>query len=568
MQWIREQIVDTLSGEVSFPRERFLTLFKTPDTPERGDLALPCFPFGKELKKKPAEIAADFATRFSSMPIFSSVEAEGPFLNFRFSTPELAQHVLPLVLSENETYGEGKEGDGKTVVLDFSSPNIAKPIAFHHIRSTVIGNAIANLHQARGYKTMRINYLGDWGTQFGKLIVAYKRWGSREELEEKQIRHLLDIYVKFHAEAENDPNLEEEARGWFVRMEQNDEEALELWKLFYEISMKEFDRIYGLLGVRFDSFEGESKYRDRLDDVIKLVDETAGTQISKGALVVDLEAEKLPPCLLKKADGATLYATRDIAAAIDRFERFNFARSLYVVAHQQSMHFNQFFNVLKKMGNAWAERMTHVSFGMLQLADQTMSTRKGQVIFLEDVLKKAIDLSLAAIEEKNAELADKQTVAKQVGVGAIIFGDLVHRRTNDVTFEWERILNFQGETGVYVQYTHARCCSMLRKAALEDAVADWDASKLELAEEKEVIKLLGEFPERVLRACDDYDPSIVARHLIELCRAFNKVYNIEGYRFLDADPVMRATRMTLVQACAVVLRRGLTLLGLETPEEM
>ncbi len=567
MQRIREMIVDQLASRVSFPKTRFLSLFKQPDNAERGDLALPCFPFAKELKMKPDAIAAEFAEQFQDHAWFTKVEAAGPFLNFTYSGTALAKEVLPAVFAAPDRYGNSGSGDGQTVVLDFSSPNIAKPIAFHHIRSTVIGNALANLHEACGYRTVRINYLGDWGTQFGKLIVAYRRWGSEEELKTKEIRHLLDIYVRFHQEVETEPTLEEEARAWFKRMEDGDDEALALWRLFYDISMREFERIYSLLGVRFDHFEGESFYRKRLDETIEQVTQRAGTAISQGALVVDLEEDKLPPCLLRKADGATLYATRDIAAAMDRFERFGFERSLYVVANQQATYFKQLIRVLSKMEFDWAARITHINFGMLQLADQTMSTRKGQVIFLEDVLKKSIELSQKAIDEKNPDLANKEEVARQVGVGAIIFGDLVNRRTNDITFEWDRILNFQGETGVYVQYTHARCRSMLRKAGVPEPGA-LAVERLAAPEEKDVLKVIGQFPDRVQRACDDFDPSLVARHLIELCRSFNKLYNVPGYRFLDDDTALRATRLLLAQAVADVLKRGLDLLGVATPEEM
>ena len=566
MKWLREHAATRLSEKTGLAAESLSGSFKLPDNPERGDLALPCFLIARDMKRKPNEIAAELAELFTGDALFEKVEAAGPFVNFTYATRTLAERVLAEIAERGDAYGFGVEGQGQTVVLDFSSPNIAKPIAFHHIRSTVIGNALAKLHEARGYKTVRINYLGDWGTQFGKLIVAYRRWGDDDALNRDQIRHLLAIYVRFHQEAEKEPGLEDEAREWFARMERGDDEALKLWRLFYDISLKEFDRIYKRLGVRFDLFEGESRYRDRLDAVIEQVSQRAGTLESQGALVVEL-GEDMPPCLLRKADGATLYATRDIAAAMDRYERFAFDRSLYVVAVQQSMHFRQFFTVLDKMGCEWASRCRHVPFGMLQLADRTMSTRKGEVIFLDDVLDKSVALSLAAIEEKNPALPNKEEVARQVGVGAIIFGDLVNRRTNDVTFEWERILNFNGETGVYVQYTHARCRAILRKApARQNAAPDY--ARFTRAEERVVMKLLGQFPERIERACEDFEPSLVAQHLVDLCQAFNKVYNIEGYRFLDADQATREARLALAEAVAVVLKSGLGLLGVEAPEEM
>jgi len=464
MKFILEQIADRVSQEVPFDASAILGMFKTPDNPERGDIALPCFPFAKALKKAPQQLAAELETVFCGFEAFEQVKAEGPFLNFSIRPSWLAQKLLPQLLEEKASFGHAKAPTGKTMVIDFSSPNVAKPIGFHHIRSTVIGNALSNIFDAIGWKTERINYLGDWGTQFGKLIVAYKRWGNEETLRKEKIQHLLDLYVRFHKEVENEPAMEDEARAWFKRSEDKDPEALRLWKLFREISTEEFSRIYRMLGVHFDHFDGESLYSDRLDATVELVHKLAGTKISQGATIVDLEDENMPPCLLRKADGATLYATRDIAAAIDRYERFHYDLSLYVVAIQQSAYFKQLFSVLRRMGFEWHNRLAHVAFGMLHLADKKMSTRSGDFISLEEVLLKSIELSKQAIEEKNPDLAGKDEVARQVGVGAIIFGDLINRRTNDITFDWEKILNFNGETGVYLQYAYARARSMLRKA--------------------------------------------------------------------------------------------------------
>ncbi len=541
------------------------SLIKNEEGGERGDLALPCFVFAKQMKRNPKELAEELAEKFAGEERFANVEAKGPFLNFTFDAAWLSKQVLPEAVSRGEKWGWSETPAEKTVTIDFSSPNIAKPLAFHHLRSTSIGNALANLYEALGWRTVRINHLGDWGTQFGKLAVAFLKWGDERKLEQERIKHLLELYVRYTREAEDDPSLDAEARSLFLKMEQGDAEALALWKRFRDESLNEFNRLYGRLGIRFDTWDGESYYNDKLDDVVEEVERKVGTEISEGATIVRLDDLDIQPVLLKKSDGATLYATRDIAAAIDRFERFSYDLSLYVIGAQQSLHCKQFFAVLEKMGFDWAERLVHVPFGWLK----GMSTRKGQVVFLDDVLDEVMELSRKAIAEKNPDLPDADKVAEQVGVGAVIFGDLVNWRMNDVTFDWGRILNFQGETGVYVQYTHARCRSVLRKAGQPD-LNGFDPSRLDLPEEKNLLKLIGAFPETIEESATKYDPSKLARMLIETAKAFGRLWNMKekGYVFLEEDPDLRLARLALVTATANTLSSGLAILGLPAPEEM
>ena len=541
------------------------SLIKNEEGGERGDLALPCFVFAKKLRRNPKEVAEELAEAFAEEARFSKVEAKGPFLNFTFDAAWLSESVLPNAVECGKDWGRAESSAGKTVTIDFSSPNIAKPLAFHHLRSTSIGNALANLYEALGWRVVRINHLGDWGTQFGKLAVAFLKWGDETTLERDKIKHLLELYVRYTRESEADPSLDDEARSLFLRMEQGDEEALALWRRFREESLNEFNRLYSRLGIRFDTWDGESYYNDRLDDVVEEVEKKVGTEVSEGATIVRLDDLDIQPVLLKKSDGATLYATRDLAAAIDRFERFSYDLSLYVIGAQQSLHCQQFFAVLKKMGFDWADRLVHVPFGWLK----GMSTRKGQVVFLDDVLDEVVDLSRKAISEKNPGLPMADEVAEQVGVGAVIFGDLVNWRMNDVTFDWGRILNFQGETGVYVQYTHARCRSVLRKAGHPD-LKGFDPALLTLPEEKSLVKLIGAFPETIEEAAVQYDPSKLARMLIDTAKAFGRLWNMKekGYVFLEEDTTLRLARLALVTATANTLANGLSVLGVPAPKEM
>ncbi len=580
---IKRTIAAAAAAALQSREDEIIPLFKLPDKPEWGDLSLPCFTFAKAQKKAPNAIASFVAGEIAEqIDCVATVEAAGPYLNFKAKTEPLARRVLSEAVDFSKPLNLPDIGRNSWVVIDYSSPNIAKPIAFHHIRSTVIGSSLRRIHLALGYRTLGINYLGDWGTTQGKLICAFKRWGSPESLESEGIRHLLDVYVRFHKEAETDPSLKEEAKAWFVRCESGDEEALSVWRKFREISIREFDRIYKLLGVEFDAIDGESLYHKKAEEIFELARRKAGATDSEGAFVIPLDEYKLPPVLLRKADGATLYATRDIAAAIDRYERAPFEKSLYVVGSQQALYFSQLILALKKLGFDWADKMKHAPFGMLSIKDPdsgevtTGSTREGNLVFLEDVLNRSMELARRAVEEnaakRSAPLSEDEikVISRQVGVGAIIFADLTNRRINDVVFDWDRMLSMQGDTGVHVQYAHARCMNMLREAGALD-LTSFDASLYTREEERALLVSLSRYKETVVKAAAELEPSLLARYLLDLSGAFGKVYELfktEGYRFLDSNENVRRARLALAAATARVIKEGLALLGVEAPERM
>jgi len=582
MLHIKERIAATVAETLSVPAAEVMGFFKVPDRPEWGEISLPCFPFAKALRKAPQQIAADAAAAVEALPEVVSAKAMGPYLNIGIDHGKLAERLLPLLMTGGSDVVGTEDGADKCVAIDYSSPNIAKPIAFHHIRSTVLGQALGNIYAALGWRVERINYLGDWGTTQGKLIHAFLTWGNDDALSSEGIKHLLDIYVRFSREAKDNPDLEEQARAWFVKLEDGDPQAKELWQRFRDISISEFKRIYDLLGVDFDHYDGESMYYDKSESVFKLAAEKAGACESEGAYVIPLDDLELPPILLRKKDGATLYATRDIAAAMDRKERFGFDRSLYVVGSQQALYFRQLTEALRRMGCDWADTMHHVPFGMLSIKDpdtgevSTGSTRSGNVIFLEDVLARAMEKVRTSVQE-NAKrhalgLTDEEveTITRQVGSGAIIFADLSNRRSNNIVFDWDQMLAMNGDTGVKVQYSHARCASMLRQAEDCDTAA-FDTSHYTRPQERFLIATLARFPEVVRRAAEDYEPSLISRYLLDITEAFGGVYELfksEGYRFLDEDPAIRASRMALVKGTARILRDGLALLGIEAPEKM
>ncbi|MEA5082788.1 MAG: arginine--tRNA ligase [Lachnospiraceae bacterium] len=537
-----------------------------PPNTEMGDYAFPCFRLAKTLRKAPPLIAADMVANIVKPDFICEIKVEGAYVNFFTNKGMFAKEILENVINEKENYGKSTLGNGKTIVIDYSSPNIAKPFHVGHLRSTVIGNAIYKIHQFLGYNCEGINHLGDWGTQFGKLIVAYKNWGSKQAVEEHGIQELMRIYVKFHDEAENKPELEDEARSWFVKMQDGDEEALSLWKWFYEISMKEFDRVYAMLGVKFDAYTGESFYNDKMAAVVDELKEKKLLVESEGAMIVDLEEEKMPPCLIIRKDGGTLYATRDITAALYRKNKYNFEKCLYLTALDQNLHFAQWFKVIDKMGYEWSKNLVHVPFGLVSLDTGKLSTRKGNVVLMEELLNQAVNETKKIIEEKNPELPNKEEVAKQVGIGAVIFNDLYNGRIKDVVFSWERMLSFEGETGPYIQYTNARACSVLKKAGVTCVDTNVDFALLADESSAEVCKLLADFPNKLQDSAAKYEPSIVSRHLVNIAQAFNKFYHDNP--ILSSEENVKNARLTIVYAVKTVLTVGLGLLGINAPEQM
>ncbi|MEK4907126.1 arginine--tRNA ligase [Niallia sp. FSL R7-0648] len=558
---IKSELANVLATQldVELSPETIEQLLEKPKYDHLGDLAFPCFTLAKKLRKAPTLIAEEFSQKIES-PLIDHVEVVGAYINIFLNQQLIASKVIKEVLEQKEHYGDLPTNKG-VMTIDLSSPNIAKPFSMGHLRSTVIGNALGLIAEKNGYTPIRINHLGDWGTQFGKLIVAYKRWGNEEEVQKNPIKELLKLYVKFHEKADEDPSLNEEGRKWFNYLEQGNEEAINLWKWFRKESLEEFNKIYQLLGITFDSNDGEAFFNDKMGRVVELLKEKQLLVESEGAQVVELE--DFPPCLIKKRDGATLYATRDLAAAIYRQENYHFVKSLYVVGNEQTLHFKQLFQVLEKMGYDWAEGMAHIPFGMMLKDGKKMSTRKGKVVLLEEVLQAAIQLAEKNIEEKNPSLENKEEVAKQVGTGAIIFHDLKHYRLTDIEFSLEDMLKFEGETGPYIQYTHARACSLLRKGNFYPPAnidqLQWDQLSFP------IVKLLMDFPTIVEKAIVQYDPSEVAKYVIDLAKTFNKYY--AHVQILEENSGKEA-RLSLVYAVTLVLKEGLRLLGIAAPEAM
>ncbi len=546
-------------------QQQIYDMLEVPPNPQMGDLALPCFKLSKVLRKSPVQIAQDLAAVLPAEKGIARVESLSGYLNI-FMDPSVYIHdVLHWILTEQASYGSSKIGEGKNIVVDFSAPNIAKPFHIGHLRSTAIGNALYKLFAFMGYNCIGINHLGDWGTQFGKLIVAYKRWGDKERVETGQIKELMSIYIRFHTEAEKDPTLDDEARAWFVKMEQGDEEALSLWRWFVDISLKEFQKVYTLLDVTFDSYNGEAFYNDKMGPVIHELKEKNLLVESQGALIVDLEPYAMPPCLIVKTDGSTLYATRDIAAAIYRKNNYDFDKCIYVTGVSQNLHFKQWYKVIELMGYDWHKDLYHVPFGTVSLGGEKLATRTGKVVLLEDILSEAIKKTLETIEAKNPNMENKHEIARQMGVGAVIFSDLSSNRIKDVSFSWEEILNFDGETGPYVQYTHARCCSVLKKAEMEVSTS-FDSEQLSSKEEYQLVKTLALFPNKLKLAMDELEPSIITRYLVDLAQDFNRFYH--EHSILAEDTAIKAARLALVAAVRVTLSNGLKLIGLSAPERV
>ncbi len=534
-------------------------MLERPANSKLGDFALPCFPFAKALRKSPVAIAEEIAGSLTH-PSIRKTEAVNGYVNIFLNRTAITDDILRIILDKSVNYGSSNEGNDGVVTIDLSSPNIAKPFSMGHLRSTVIGNSIAYLLEKNGYKTMKINYIGDWGTQFGKLLTAYRKWGNEEDVRQEPIKTLLKLYIRFHEEAELDPTLNDEGRAAFKALEDGDADALALWEWFKTESLQEFQRIYDLLGVTFDSYNGEAYYNDKMEPIVQELEDKGLLVESDGAMVVELE-EGMPPCLIKKSDGATLYATRDLAAAIDRKTNYDFVKSIYVVGNEQSLHFTQVKQVLGKMGHDWASDIVHVPFGLILQGGKKMSTRKGKIVLLEEVLKEAIELAQKNIEEKNPMLANKSEVAEGVGVGAILFSDLKQHRKHDIEFDLETMLQTEGETGPYVQYAHARANSILRKAGATNSFAINEVND----HEWETIKLLEQFPHSVKRAAEELDPSVIAKYAVDLAQAFNSFY---GNVQVLSDSTNKAYRIALTECVVIVLKESLRLLGMKAPEEM
>lgn len=562
----KQEIAKLIHDAAQIEKNEILAILEVPPNTDMGDYAFPCFKLAKQFRKAPAIIANELIEKMEKPEFIQKIETQGAYINFFTEKSIYVKEVLSNILEKKEQYGQDEIGTGKTVVIDYSSPNIAKPFHVGHLRSTVIGNALYNIYKALGYHCVGINHLGDWGTQFGKLIVAYKKWGSKEKIEQDGIQELMNIYVKFHDEAEKTPELNDEARLWFVKMQDGDEEALALWKWFYEISMKEFERVYEMLGIHYDAYTGESFYNDKMEAVVEELKQKKLLKESEGAMIVDLEAEKMPPCLIIRKDGGTLYATRDITAALYRKKTYDFDKCIYVTALDQNLHFAQWFQVIKKMEYDWWKDLVHVPFGLVSLESGKLSTRNGNVVLMEELLNQAIDETKKIIQEKNPNIADKEIVAKQVGIGAVIFNDLYSNRIKDVTFSWERMLNFDGETGPYVQYAHVRACSILRKAEIQLVEGTIDFSKLSDETSIAVCKLLEAYPSKIVEAAQKYEPSIVTRHLVDIAQAFNKFYGDNP--ILESEQQTKKARLSLVYAVKMVIKHALNLLGIEAVEQM
>ncbi|MFW6305773.1 MAG: arginine--tRNA ligase [Bacillota bacterium] len=564
----------------SIEKDEVMELIEIPPQEEMGDLALPCFKFAQIFRKSPNLIAEEIADGLNNSIYFQEIKNLGPYVNFFINKKLIAKTVIKDVFTKGENYASSSLGEGKNVIIEFSSPNIAKPFSIAHIRTTVIGHALRNIYKHLGFNTIAINHLGDYGTQFGKLIVAFKKWGKHELIEDNPIPELLKLYVKFHDIAEDNPELEDQAREWFKKLEDGDEEAQNLWKWFKEVSLKEFNRIYEMMGIDFDSYAGESFYSDKMDRVIDLLEDKYLLEESEGAQIVNLEEYDMPPALIKKSDGSTLYITRDIAAALYRKETYDFSKNIYVVGSQQNLHFQQMFKILELLNFDWAEDCIHVPFGMVSLKEGTMSTRKGRVVFLEGVLNKAVEKTKEIIAEKNPDLENKEQVAKDVGIGAIMFQELSHSRIKDYLFSWDTALSFEGETGPYVQYTHARANSVLEKAGVETYKDILDVSEnIEKILEKgldytlltedeafNVIKLIYNMPDIIIKAMERNEPFLITRHITDLAQSFNKFYH--EHPILVNDEKTKKSRLLLVYTTKKVIKIGLNLLGIKAPKKM
>ncbi len=568
MTELKKRIADVLSLKIADDFKADLAasdisaMFEYPPDSSMGDLALPCFKLSKSLRMGPPMIAQKLSEAdFGDM---CTVECAGGYLNFRISDKWLADNILRVIEDKGEMYGSSDIGKGKTVCLDYASPNVAKPFHIGHLGTTVIGHSLRNLHEFAGYNCVSINHLGDWGTQFGKMIVAFRSWGNKKEVEERGIDALVELYVKFHAEAENDPDLDQKARDEFRKLEEYDEENIKLWKWFIEISLKEYEKTFRQLGIQFDSYMGESAYVDKVPEQVEILREKGLLKVDDGATIVDLSEYNMPPCMILKKDGSTIYHSRDIAAAVYRKRTYDFDKCIYVTSNGQSLHFAQWFKTIELMGYDWYDKLTHVPYGTVSIGGEKLATRTGNVVLLKDLFAQAIDKVLALIEEKNPDLADKENVAEAVGVGAVVFHYLYNTRIKDMNFIMEDALSFEGNTGPYAQYTYARTCSILEKAGEPDFDAD---AVLTAPEEEDLLKIMSRFPEKVLTAIEDYEPSVITRYVIELASGFNRFYH--NCPIISAgDDAVRNTRLRLTAATGIVLKKALSLICMRAPEKI
>lgn len=569
----KEEIAKIIAGQVSeLSEEDALELVEIPQDSAMGDYAFPCFRLAKLLRKAPQSIAADIAQAIADRPLFEKVEQVNAYVNMFLSKEMYTRSTLEEAM-DGENFGKTNVGDGKLVIVEYSSPNIAKPFHIGHIRSTVIGNSINLIYRALGYKVRRLNHVGDYGTQFGKMIVAYRHWGNEQDVKDNPITTLLGYYTKFHVEAEKHPELDDEARKAFADLEKGQEEEVKLWQWFREESMKEFNRVYKMLDIEFDEVDGESFYSDKMQRFIDELKEKGLLEESRGAQIVDLEAYGMPPALITKSDGSTLYCTRDIATAVYRKETYDFYKNIYVVASQQNLYFQQWMKVVELLGYDWVKDCIHVPFGMVSLEDGTMSTRAGRVVFLEDVLNKAVEKTREIIAEKNPDADESfvDDVAHQVGIGAVIFQELSNNKIKDYVFKWDKVLNFDGETGPYVQYTHARCASVLRKAGEETVTKarnldEVDFSYLNSDSAYALTRLLYALPQTVVEAGEKFEPSIITRHIVNIAQAYNRFYHDE--HILSENEEERVAKVALTIAAKNGIRNGLALLGMKAPERM
>lgn len=558
----KDKVVDLIAAQVDLPKNKISSLIERPKNEKMGDYAFPAFALAKVMHQNPAAIAQDIANNIES-PDFAEIKAVGPYVNFSINHSKLISQTLAEILSEKEHYGDQKLGQGN-VPIDMSSPNIAKPMSMGHLRSTVIGNSIAKTLEKVGYSPIKINYLGDYGTQFGKLIAAYKHWGVEEDVKKDPIMNLFKYYVKFHEEAEKHPELDDEGRAWFKKLEDGDPEAVKLWQWFRDVSLADFKRIYKELGVTFDSYKGEAFFNDKMQPVIDELKEKGLLHESRGAQVVDM-GEDENPAIIVKSDGSSIYLTRDLAAAIYRMKTYHFVKMLYVVGNEQSQHFVELKTVLKKMGYDWADEIHHVPFGLITQNGKKLSTRKGNVVFLDQVLQDAVKLAQKQIEQKNPDLANKDQVAHDVGVGAVIFHDLKNERTENFDFDLDEVVRFEGDTGPYVQYTNARAQSVLRKALRQGHEPQLSDINIDDDWSFGVGKSLADFPRIIARSSSKFEPSVIAKYALDLAKKFNKYYaNVK----VLVDDAQIGARLALVQATSIVLTEALRLLGVNAPKEM